>query len=116
MTDGQYYRTVYRSARPGSTAVLMLAGSQDWEGITTGVLGSLSLAWGGLGDIVVPVTETGPHPAFKPVVKAFDPDWVSTYNITSPDVPREGDDGGWLIVWGSITGSGLGGQPGWDHR
>jgi hypothetical protein len=20
------------------------------------------------------------------------------------------------ILWGSITGSGLGGQPGWDHR
>jgi hypothetical protein len=21
-----------------------------------------------------------------------------------------------LILWGSITGSGLGSQPGWDHR
>jgi hypothetical protein len=21
-----------------------------------------------------------------------------------------------VILWGSITGSGLGGQPGWDHR
>jgi len=75
----------------------MLARSQDWEGIATGVLGSLSLTWGGLGDIVVPITQTGPHPAFKPVVKAFDPDWVSTYNITSPDVPREGGERGWWI-------------------
>jgi hypothetical protein len=30
----------------------MLTGSPDWEGIAAGVLGSLSLTWGGLGDIV----------------------------------------------------------------
>jgi hypothetical protein len=61
MTDGQYYRMVYRSVRPGRTAVLMLAGSQDWEGIATGVLGSQSDV-GRLGGIVVPVTQTGPCP------------------------------------------------------
>jgi hypothetical protein len=89
---------VHRSARPARTAVLMLAGSQDWEGVAVGVLGSLSLTWGGLGDIVVPVREDGPHPAFKPLVKAFDPDWVSGYQITSPDAPpRDGDHDGWLI-------------------
>ena len=94
---GDRYRMVYRSARPGRTALLMLAGAQGWEGTAAGALGALSLTWGGFGDIVVPVLETGPHPAFQPVVRAFDPDWISTYQITSPDVPREGDSGGWLI-------------------
>jgi transposase len=31
------------------------------------------------------------------VVKAFDLDWISTYQTTISDVPREGDDGGWFI-------------------
>ena len=38
MTD-DHYRMVYRSARPGRTAVLMLASAQNWEGTAAGVLG-----------------------------------------------------------------------------
>ena len=106
----EHYRMVYRSARPGRTAVLMLAGAGSWEGIAAGVLGSLSLTWGGRGDIVIPVTETGPHPAFRPVVKAFDPDWISTYQITSPDVALEDDDGGWLI---EVPGDDAAAVAGW---
>jgi hypothetical protein len=97
MTD-DHYRMVYRSTRPGRTAVLMLASAQDWEGTAAGVLGSLSLTWGGAGDIVVPVTAGGPHPAFRPVVRAFDPDWITTYRITSADMPRAANDGElWMI-------------------
>jgi len=93
-----HYRMVYRSARPGRTAVLMLAAEQDWENTAAGVLGSLSLTWGGAGDIVVPVTASGPHPAFRPVVRAFDPDWITAYRITSADMPRaDSDDTLWVI-------------------
>jgi hypothetical protein len=89
---------VYRSARPGRTAVLMLAGEEGWERTAAGVLGSLSLPWGGAGDIMVPVTADGPHPAFRPAVRAFDPDWISAYRHTSEDVPRPDDEGAmWLI-------------------
>ena len=96
----EHHRMVYRSARPGRTAVLMLAGSEGWEGTATGVLGSLSLTWGGLGNIVVPVTADGPHPAFRPVVKAFDPDWISTYTTTNHDFPQEGNGRSWIIEVG----------------
>ena len=90
-----HYRMVSRSARPTRTAVLMLAG-RDWEGTAAGVLGSLSLTWGGARDIVVPVTAGGPHPAFRPVIRAFDPDWVTAYQTTSADLPEAGDGGFWV--------------------
>src|SRR5258706_15072160 len=106
----EHYRMVYRSARPGRTAVLMLADAEGWEGIATGVLSCLSLTWGGQGDLVVPVTADGPHPAFRPVVNAFDPDWISTYQITSPDVPREGDDGGWFVEGPAEDAAGVAGR------
>jgi hypothetical protein len=89
---------VHRSARPGRTAVLMLAGEEGWERTAAGVLGSLSLTWGGAGDIVIPVTADGPDPAFRPAVRAFDPDWISAYRLTSADVQRPDDDEAiWLI-------------------
>jgi hypothetical protein len=95
---GSRHAMVYRSARPGRTAVLMLAGEEGWERTATGVLSSLSLTWGGVGNVVVPVTADGPHPAFRPAVRAFDPDWISAYRITSADVPRPDDDETmWLI-------------------
>jgi hypothetical protein len=76
----------------------MLASDKDWERTAAGVLGSLSLTWGGAGDLVVPVTADGPDPAFRPVVRAFDPDWIATYRITSADTPRPGrDDTTWVI-------------------
>ena len=90
-----HYRMVYRSARPARTAMLMLAPEQGWEGAVAGVLGSQSLTWGGAGDIVVPVTADGPHPAFRSAVQAFDPDWVSSYTTTSADMPPAGDDRFW---------------------
>lgn len=92
MTDDRH-AMVHRSARPARTAILMLTSEeQDWVGTATGVLGSLSLTWGGVGDIVVPVSADGPHPAFQPVVCAFDPDWVSAYRLSSADVPDESRD------------------------
>jgi hypothetical protein len=47
---------------------------------------------------VVPVTAGSPHPAFQPVVRAFDPDWITAYRITSADMPRaDGDDAIWVL-------------------
>jgi hypothetical protein len=88
---------VYRSARPARTVVVTPGHPEDWGEIATGVLSSLSLTWGGLHDILVPVTGSGPHPAFAPIVKAFDPDWISTYRVTSLDVPDREADGIWFI-------------------
>ena len=91
-----HYRMVYRSARPGRTAVLMLAPERDWEGGAAGVLGSLSLTWGGAGNVVIPVTRDGPHPVFRPVVRAFDPDWVSGYRFSQADLRGDGDGSSWF--------------------
>lgn len=97
MTDNRH-PMVWRSARPGRAAVLMLASGEGWERTAAGVLGSLSLTWGGAGDLVVPVTADGPDPAFRPVVRAFDPDWIAAYRITGADVPRpDRDDTIWVI-------------------
>lgn len=97
MTDNRH-PMVWRSARPGRAAVLMLASGEGWERTAAGVLGSLSLTWGGAGDLVVPVTADGPHPAFRSVVRAFDPDWIAAYRITSDDLSRPGrDETGWVI-------------------
>jgi hypothetical protein len=96
--SGSRHAMVHRSARPGRTAVLMLAGEEGWERTAVGVLGSLSLTWGGAGDIVIPVTADGPDPAFRPAVRAFDPDWISAYRLTSADVPRpDNDEAIWLV-------------------
>jgi hypothetical protein len=95
---GNRHPMVYRSARPGRVAVLMLASREDWERTAAGVLGSLSLTWGGAGGLVVPVTADGPDPAFRPVVRAFDPDWIAAYRITSADAPCPGrDDTVWIV-------------------
>jgi hypothetical protein len=89
---------VSRSARPGRAAVLMLTSEEGWERTAAGVLGSLSLTWGGAGGLVVPVSAAGPNPVFRPVVRAFDPDWIAAYRVTSPDVPRpDSDETGWVI-------------------
>ena len=77
--------------------MLMPAPARAWEGIAVGVLGSLSLTWGGAGDIIVPVTDDGPHPAFQSVVRAFDPDWISIYRVTQADMPGEGDGRLWFV-------------------
>lgn len=92
-----HYRMVCRSARPGRTAVLMRAGWQRREDchwcarVSEPDLGRARRHRGRS-------HRNWPRiRAFGPVVKAFDLDWISTYQTTIPDVPRKGDDGGWFI-------------------
>ena len=78
--------------RPARTAVMLPSSDPGWMHAATSVLGSLSLTWGGLGDIVVPVTDREPHPAFRRVVRAFDPDWVTYYEPTWYDLAQSDPD------------------------
>jgi hypothetical protein len=50
---------------------------QGWEGTAAGVPGSLSLTWGCVGDIIVPIMADGTHPAFRPTVSAIHPNWIT---------------------------------------
>ncbi|MCL5052790.1 MAG: hypothetical protein M1447_03105 [Gammaproteobacteria bacterium] len=49
-------------------------------------LESLTLTWGGIGDILVPTDATGmPLPVFRNVVRAFDPDYICGYVADQKD-------------------------------
>ena len=81
------HRMVWRRARPGRAAVLVPALDGDWLPIAKRALCSLSLTWGGMGDILVPVTaDSRPSPAFRAVMRAHDPDYVAAYEATSGEI------------------------------
>jgi hypothetical protein len=74
------HRMVWRRGRPGRAAVLIPSPGGDWIPLAGSALCSLSLTWGGMGDILVPVcADGGPHPAFRAVMRAHDPDYVAAY-------------------------------------
>jgi hypothetical protein len=81
------HRMVWRRGRPGRAAVLMPSPGGDWIPLARSTLCSLSLTWGGMGNILVPVDAGGqPHPAFQAVVRAHDPDYVAAYQAMSPEI------------------------------
>ena len=72
---------------PGRAAVLVPAPPGDWLPIAKRALCSLSLTWGGMGDILVPVSaDSRPSPAFRAVLRAHDPDYVAAYEATSSEI------------------------------
>lgn len=81
------HRMVWRRARPGRAAVLIPSPAGDWLPIAKRALCSLSLTWGGTGDILVPVgADNRPSPAFRAVLRAHDPDYVAAYEATSSEI------------------------------
>ena len=81
------HRMVWRRARPGRAAVLVPSPAGDWLPIAKRALCSLSLTWGGMGDILVPVgADSRPSPAFRAVLRAHDPDYVAAYEATSSEI------------------------------
>jgi hypothetical protein len=84
---GVDHRMVWRRARPGRAAVLVPSPTGDWFPIAKRALCSLSLTWGGMGDILVPVgADSRPSPAFQAVLRAHDPDYVAAYEATSSEI------------------------------
>lgn len=83
------HRMVFRRARPGRVALLVPSGWPGWQTIVKHALTSLSLTWGGVGDILVPTDERGqPHPAFRRIIRAFDPDYVGAYRASNQELIR----------------------------
>jgi transposase len=81
------HRMVWRRARPGRAAVLVPSPAGDWLPIAKRALCSLSLTWGGMGDILIPVgADNRPSPAFRAVLRAHDPDYVAAYEATSSEI------------------------------
>jgi hypothetical protein len=81
------HRMVWRRARPGRAAVLVPAPAGDWLPLVKRALCSLSLTWGGMGDILVPVgADSRPSPEFRAVLRAHDPDYVAAYEATSSEI------------------------------
>jgi hypothetical protein len=81
------HRMVRRRARPGRAAVLVPSPAGDWLPIAKRALCSLSLTWGGMGDILVPVgADSRPSSAFRAVLRAHDPDYVAAYEATSGEI------------------------------
>jgi hypothetical protein len=61
----------------------------NWYSIVRSALGSLSLTWGGVGDVLVPTSDDGrPHPAFRRLLRAHDPDYISAYQATRVEQVR----------------------------
>src|SRR5713226_3263041 len=78
---------VWRRARPGRAAVLIPSPVGDWIPIAKSALGSMSLTWGGAGDILVPVSADNRTPlVFRAVLRAHDPDYIAAYEATSGQI------------------------------
>lgn len=83
------HRMVYRRARPSRVALLLPDSGRSWRGIIRHALSSLSVTWGGSGDILVPTDRPGhPHPAFRRILQAFDPDYIGAYRATKQEFIR----------------------------
>jgi len=81
------HRMVWRRGRPGRAAVLIPSPGGDWIPLARSALCSLSLTWGGMGDIIVPVDAGNqPLPQFRAVVRAHDPDYVAAYQAMCSEV------------------------------
>lgn len=83
------HRMVSRRARPGRVALLVPNGGPGWQTVFKHALASLSATWGGVGDILVPTDENGqPHPGFRRIIRAFDPDYVGAYRAFHQELIR----------------------------
>jgi hypothetical protein len=81
------HRMVWRRARPGRAAILVPSPAGDWLPIAKRALCSLSLTWGGMGDILVPIgADSRPSPAFRAILRAHDPDYVAAYQATRTEI------------------------------
>jgi len=71
--------------------------ARDWEPAVMRMLENYSISWGGIGNVLIPVDETGSmHKAFWPLVEIFDADlwagYTSTYRgfqLSNPDGFRQ---------------------------
>jgi hypothetical protein len=80
------HREIKKIARPGRAAVLLPNLGDAWPMVAKNALESLSLTWGGIGDILVPTDAEGmPLPVFQNILKAFDPDYVGGYLVDRND-------------------------------
>ena len=80
------HREIRQIARPGRAAVLIPNADAAWPMTVQNALESLTLTWGGIGDILVPTDATGmPLPVFRNVVRAFDPDYICGYVADQKD-------------------------------
>jgi len=104
------HRMVWRRARPGRAAICIPSPGGDWIQIAKSALCSLSLTWGGVGDILVPIgADSQPSPAFRAVLRAHDPDYVAAYEATLGEIALA--DPGIYASWRAArAGTGDGGE------
>jgi hypothetical protein len=89
--------------------VLIPSAVGDWIPIAKSAIVSLSLIWGGAADILVPVSaDSRPHPAFRAVLRAHDPDCVAAYQATRGELALA-DPGVYSLAGGP------GGQREWQR-
>lgn len=80
------HREIKKIARPGRAAVLLPNVGEGWPMVAKNALESLSLTWGGIGDILIPTDPTGmPLAIFKKLIRAFDPDYICGYLVYRSD-------------------------------
>lgn len=81
------HREIKKIARPARAAVLLPNEGDAWPMVVKSALESLSLTWGGIGDILVPTDAEGiPLPVFRKILKAFDPDYICGYLVNPSDL------------------------------
>jgi hypothetical protein len=86
-----------RRIRPARVATSILSLADDWQPTVMRMLENYSITWGGIGNILIPIDETGHmNEAFWPLVEIFDADLWAAYMVTrrglelaNPDAFRE---------------------------
>ena len=96
MPDGAslHYRMLRRRIRPARVATSIPRLADDWQPTVMRMLENYSITWGGLGNLLIPIDETGHmNEAFWPLVEIFDADVWAEYMITRRGFELANPDG-----------------------
>lgn len=82
---GLVTKTVFTALRPPRVAIFLDNTDQNWKNTVLHIMNILPTFWGSDGYVLIPTDGESIHPHFEELLRAYDPDYVITYQRSGHD-------------------------------